>query len=481
LSIEKVGSGYTLEAAAASLSSTTSAPFDVIAGVPAQVLFVSQPPAEVEGNVVISPPIEVEVQDAFGNVRASGQVAMSFGSNPWAGPSSTGGRLIGGLEASVINGVASFPNLRVDKPARGYTLRATVGTVAGVSAPFHVGLTFSSLDVGAFASCGVATGATYCWGSMAVSDSVPELVAGGLGFVEVSTGRFHACGRTGAGAVYCWGLNFLGQLGNGTMTTSTTPVAVTGGLTFTSVSAGGFHTCAVATNQAVYCWGGGANGQLGNATDLNSTTPVPAVGNLTFKSVAVGLSHACGVTTSNAAYCWGTNSGGELGDPSIPIGGSSNVPVPVQGGLTFLSLSAGQFFNCGVATTGGAAYCWGNGGGGLGNGSDLASSTPVAVAGGLSFTSVSAGAEHACGTITTSPGLACWGRNGFGQVGDGTTVNSNAPVLLNLGTTVSSVSAGEKHTCAQTGSGVMCWGSNDVGQLGNGTRVGSPTAVPVVH
>jgi len=480
LSIEKAGSGYTFAASAEFLSPNTSMPFDIIPGAPAQVLFVNQPPVDVEGNVVISPAVEVEVQDAFGNVRQSGQVAMSLGTNPWAGPSSSGGRLIGGLEASVINGVASFPNLRIDKPARGYALRATVGTVAGASASFDVGLTFSSLDVGDFDSCGVTTGGTYCWGSRA-SDSVPEPMASGLGLVEISAGRFHTCGRTSAGALYCWGLNDQGQLGNGTMTFSGTPVPVTGGITFTSVSAGGFHTCGLANSHVVYCWGLGVDGQLGNAANVSSATPVPVAGNLMFKAVSVGIFHACGITTSDAAHCWGFNGGGELGNSSVPIGGSSNVPVPVQGGLTFLSLSAGHFFNCAVATTGGAAYCWGNGGGGLGNGSDLASSTPVAVAGSLSFTSVSAGGEHACGAVSTSPGLACWGRNGFGQVGDGTTVNSNTPVLINLGTTVSTVSAGEKHTCAQTGSGVMCWGSNDVGQLGNGTRVGSTTAVPVVQ
>jgi alpha-tubulin suppressor-like RCC1 family protein len=84
---------------------------------------------------------------------------------------------------------------------------------------------------------------------------------------------------------YCWGDNSSGQLGNGTMTSNTTPSAVAGGLNFGSLSAGGSHTCAVILNNsispnagAVYCWGDNSHGQLGNSWTTSSSVPVNVAG-----------------------------------------------------------------------------------------------------------------------------------------------------------------------------------------------------------
>src|SRR5205807_6078080 len=44
----------------------------------------------------------------------------------------------------------------------------------------------------------------------------------------ISAGGDHSCVSMTDGTLECWGRNLFGQLGNGTLTNSSTPVAVTG-------------------------------------------------------------------------------------------------------------------------------------------------------------------------------------------------------------------------------------------------------------
>lgn len=310
------------------------------------------------------------------------------------------------------------------------------------------------------------------------ANSIPE-----VSITTVSAGGEHTCGLTVGGTAYCWGLGSNGQIGNGGTASSSIPVPVSGGLAFKSISAGGGafvgHTCGVTTSGAAYCWGYGGWGQLGNGTENGSPVPVPVSGGLTFALVSAGRVHTCGITTGGAAYCWGKGGEAQLGDGTT-TNNNSTTPVPVSGGLSFASVSAGVFHSCGVAASG-IAYCWGNGDWGkLGNGGTASSSTPVPVSGGLTFMSVSAALYHSCG-VTTSGAAYCWGRNNLnGQLGNGTFVDSSLPVPVSGGQTFNSLSARELHTCGVAVSGAaFCWGNNDRGQLGILTGMSSSTPAQV--
>jgi alpha-tubulin suppressor-like RCC1 family protein len=59
----------------------------------------------------------------------------------------------------------------------------------------------------------------------------PALAASALAFTQISVGSSaHTCSVASTSAAYCWGSNFLGQLGDGSTVQRLTPVRVAGGL-----------------------------------------------------------------------------------------------------------------------------------------------------------------------------------------------------------------------------------------------------------
>ena len=128
VSLDKVGSGYTLDATSSGLSTATSTTFDISAGTPAQLVYTTQPASN--ANIAAGTGIDlvVEVRDASGNLVSTdaSTVTVTIGSNP-------GGSILGGTaSANAVNGVATFSGLSLNKAASGYTLVAS-DSGAGVS------------------------------------------------------------------------------------------------------------------------------------------------------------------------------------------------------------------------------------------------------------------------------------------------------------------------------------------------------------
>ena len=145
-----------------------------------------------------------------------------------------------------------------------------------------------------------------------------------------------------------------------------------------------------------------------------------------------------------------------------------------------VQISAGGEHTCAVLSTGHIA-CWGgNKEGQLGDGTTSDSDTPVEVQGISDAMQVSAGRDFTCAVLSTGQ-IDCWGENEEGQLGDGTTNGSDTPVeVQGISNATKVAAAGESNTCALLASGhIECWGNNIHGQLGNENSREPPHDTPV--
>jgi alpha-tubulin suppressor-like RCC1 family protein len=106
-------------------------------------------------------------------------------------------------------------------------------------------------------------------------------VLAGRTLTQINSGSA-TCALDSAGAAYCWGYNAAGGLGDGTTADSAVPVAVDtsgvlAGQSLTMISVGNLSTCAIDEAGNGYCWGAGGVGQLGDGTVTSSTVPVAVV------------------------------------------------------------------------------------------------------------------------------------------------------------------------------------------------------------
>ncbi|MFM6973632.1 MAG: hypothetical protein ACKOXM_00550, partial [Agromyces sp.] len=263
---------------------------------------------------------------------------------------------------------------------------------------------------------------------------------------------------------------------------------------FTQIVGGNNYTCGLTDTAQVYCWARNTSGQLGIGNTAITIVPTQlsstgALAGKTVSSLTSGQNHMCALTSDGGVYCWGYNNQGQLGDgtTALKLVPTALATSPLLAGKTVTQIAAGNAHTCALTSDNGV-YCWGeNIQGQLGNGSTTPSLAPVAVSktgvlSGKTISSLQARGDTTC--VISSDNLAfCWGVNDSGQLGNNSTAAYSAvPVAVSLGgKLVNAISLGAYHACAMvtTGKEILCWGRGTNGQLGNGLSTSSSVPVSV--
>ncbi len=360
------------------------------------------------------------------------------------------------------------------------------------AAPQAVG----GIAVGATHACATTPAATVkCWGGNSSGQTggalpfdagdtaivaSPRLVSGLSGVVSLASGYDFSC-AVSAGGVWCWGNNYVGQLGDGTKNKNSTPVRVVGIADAVSVRAGASFACAVRKGGQVSCWGNNFNGQLGNDTKTSSSIPVAVKGLTDIVAVSAGSSHACALRKGGSVTCWGDNGYGQLGRSETTT--QSSVPLDVIGPENIVAVRTMSSTTCELQASG-KVFCFGyNGYGDLGTGTSdfVVNAVATQVPGLENAAGIEVGNHHGCALKQTGE-IVCWGDNYLGQAGvsnlDGGREEIKVGGAIDIGAGLF-LGAGGNTSCAQTKDSVVhCWGNNVYGQLGNGMTTNS--FVPVI-
>lgn len=265
------------------------------------------------------------------------------------------------------------------------------------------------------------------------------------------------------------------------------------------------HVASLKADGTVWTWGQNANGQLGTGDNISTSSPVKVTDLEDVIDIDTGINNTVVVKKDGTVWSFGHNGDSQLGDGT---GSDRNEPVQVikQDGSALkniIKVATGKYRTVALDTNG-DVWAWGQGYGslaiklsGIENVIDVAPNYVVTLYGRViriddrtqlelsDIIRVSEGTDHTLFLSKDGKGYSL-GTNTKGQLGNGTTKNSNTPVSIknDVGSGILEdaleLKAGKEFSMAHCKDGrVLVWGSNENYKLASNQA--SNNAVPVAN
>jgi alpha-tubulin suppressor-like RCC1 family protein len=281
--------------------------------------------------------------------------------------------------------------------------------------------------------------------------------------------------------LYCWGYNASGRFNSSSFDSNIKPVKVEMvgqllGREIQEVGIGSNYLCVLASS-APLCWGANQQGQLGNGSIISSTIPVKVSSNVvkagSTLDLGVANSTSCAIAEGRV-YCWGSSyqlQGGRI-TPQI-------ASAPLVVGVDSSELQFKSITNLESRENYSSAYYF------------VADGNPYVVSprvdknlnpltfptrqtnlGGIQdkeITKFIYRSNFQCYLVSKE--MYCQGDNSLGQLGSGSMQYSDLPLKVEAsgvlkGKKIDDFVMGYGHACVLSDGQVFCWGSNEAGQLG---------------
>lgn len=341
------------------------------------------------------------------------------------------------------------------------------GTTESSEVPVKVLHSFKAIKVSAWSLHTLAlddNGQVYFWGSnshhpdkfdsmVTQPEKIKELSSEFI--VDIDVGDSHYMAVNKEGVVFTWGIDKTGELGTGVIDDIyprlPTPLNSTGcilrGKKVIKVSAGDSHSVALDEQGIIYSWGSNNWGQLGNSEQVvnNGTayvhwTPVVVDHSGVLKGkyitqISAGSEHTMAMSSDGLVFLFGRNQYYQLGLIDREF---SSSPISINthdSSLRATQIGSGGYHSTFLSTNG-SIYSFGdNIFLQLGDGTILTRAYPAPVR--FShlqdklIVQIASCATHSI-VVTSEGQLLSWGENHYGQLGDGTKINRDFPIPVDM-------------------------------------------------